>query len=489
MSDGVRTPADEQDFQIMLESLRNNDPNVTDVNVSQCWDGMVAGYGGDLGRALAENTVVSSIDLNIKNLLSASETTAESAVPLVQYLRNSQTLRKVRLKSGPNVHGIPPHQDLEDALLNALAGNAYIESLNIVTLDMRPTSRIHLLREKLGSLKELSISLRPIDINHASHRLFESANSAILPLTRLSVFGEDNEIFQLLPQLTSLRNLCRLDLNTISEEMTASTHLCALAQFLYSTTTLSHLSLNYFKFRGDDANDVMLAIAKSRIATLHLLKCEFDPMTTDAFIRLVQGSNEQSSRALSDLRVAGVKFDDHVVGQVLALCLIGSPLTKLYWMHQEGDSDQGVGAFFDSLATMPAKILLGALSLPRLRSGDADSMARFLPQSTSLRQLHMDPLCELANCAQLLSAVRQNGSLYFTPDRQLVHRNILIPEMMKIPLRDDTYTNGHAGLRLLPTMFKAAQGAPRTAPNVMLIGLMTAAGDVIGRKLGAKRRL
>jgi hypothetical protein len=58
MSKEARTPADEHDFQIMLESLRNNDPSIANVDVSQHWDGMVVGYGGALGRALAENTVV-----------------------------------------------------------------------------------------------------------------------------------------------------------------------------------------------------------------------------------------------------------------------------------------------------------------------------------------------------------------------------------------------------------------------------------------------
>jgi hypothetical protein len=427
--------------------------------------------GGDLGRALAENTAVSSITLEVSHLLAPSETGIDSAAPLVLFLRNSASLTNVTLKTSRLVRGTSPYDGLEDALLNALAASASIEAL---LLDGINLSRI----SNGGTQAGLN-------------RVFGSPCSANHMLSHLILLGEDTEFAQFLPQLSFLRNLRSLGLFVMQSKMTITARFDALAHFFSSTLTLSQLWLGGFKFRGDSAKEVLSAISQSPIATLSLIRCEFDSGTTDSFIKLVQCTGKQSprTRSICDLTLDRVTFDNRTVGQILAVCLIGLPLKELRWIHREGDSDLGIVALFDSLATTPTKISLSCLALPVLNSRDIDSMARFLPLSTSLRALYIDPLVDSVNHFQLLSAVRRNGSLYCAKvgthgldgGEFVAQRNFWIPKMMKNPLLYDTEdTESKVHLRLFPTFFKVAQGAPRTAPNSMFIGLMAAAGDVIG---------
>jgi hypothetical protein len=409
MSMHGRAPADEQDFQCLLEALRNNDPSVTKVNVTWEWSGMVVGYGGALGRSLTENTMVSSIMLEVSHLLAPSETTIDSVAPLILFLRNSTSLSTVALHTYFRVHDTSLSEGLEQAILNALTANTSLQSLFL--FPALPVSRVY---------------------------------------------------------MTTTSNL------------------------LDSTTTLKHLWLSHFKFRGDDVNDVILAISRSPVTHLNLTSCEFDAATTDSFIQLVQGTGEQSprARALCNLGVQMVAFDNRTVGQVLASCLDASPLKDLSWHHRDKDD---VGAFFDSLAAMP-KISLHTLSLTELNARDVESMARFLPLSVSLRVLRIlcHRMADAANRDQLLSAVRQNGSLLnvqgFGDDaiEPFLTRNDVFQNS---GLRDMLAANGKEVLRYFPTFFKAAQGALRTAPNVILIGLMAAAEDVIGPKFDKKGQL
>jgi hypothetical protein len=497
MSEG---PADEQDFQKLLESLRNNDPSITDIDLSKLWEGMVLGYGGTLGHALSRNTVVSSITLEVAHLLDPGETTIDSAAPLILFLRNSTSLVEARLTTSGLVRGTFPYDGLEESLLSALAANASIEALLLEGINLWRVSAVQVLQTKLHGLKKLSIDLRCRDRNQLGlHRLFDSTSNANHTLTNIILHGEGIEIAQFLPQLSFLRNLRSLELVVMQGLITTTAHYEPIAHFLRSTSTLSQLWLAGFKFRGEGANEVVLAMSKSQISSLTLFRCEFDSVTTDSFIKFVQGTCEQcpGEASIRELTVANVAFDNRTVGQVLAMCLIGSPLKELFWHHRVGDSALDVGAFFDGLAATPSKISLVKLSLPKINSRDASSMARFLPLSASLQILQICEMDDDVNLVALLNSIRQNGSLYvadagsYGPDVALVmKRNYLIPEIMKSRmLYGNEGTESKIGLRHCPTIFNAAQGAPRTAPNSMFIALMAARGDVIGPKFGAKRQL
>jgi hypothetical protein len=483
----------DQDFQSLLEALRNNDPSVTNVDFSCAWhwDGVAAGYGGALGRALAQNTVVSFIALEVSLLLAESDTTIDSAAPLILYLRNSSSLLHASLQTNMRARG--SFEALEDALLGAIAENASIEVLLLDRIDLWRNSRVQVLRSKLHSLKKLSINLTSSDNSNqvaVANRLFDSTYGANHTLTELTVFGRDTDFSSFLPHLHSVRNLRNLDLLVARAETMTTACFHILAQFLYSTRMLSHLSLTNFKLRGDDASEMLVAMSKSTVSSLLLCKCEFDTTATESFIKLVQGTGEENP--MCDLTVHKVAFDNLTLGQVLAVCLIGSPLKELFWSHREGGSDPDVGTFFDHLATMPYKISLDTLSLPRLNALDAESMARFLPMSTSLRILKINAFVDPASHVQLLSAVRQNGSLLNVSGRDddaiipFLTRNVFF---RRPRIRDMLAENGEEALRYFPTFFRAAQGALRTAPNSMLIGLLAAAGDVIGPKFDKKGEL
>jgi hypothetical protein len=477
----------EQDFQSLLEALRNNDPSVTNVDLSRRWDGVAAGYGGALGRALAQNTVVSFIALEVSLLLAESDTTIDSAAPLILYLRNSSSLLHASLQTNMRARG--SFEALEDALLGAIAENASIEVLLLDRIDLWRNSRVQVLRSKLHSLKKLSINLSSSDDSNqvGVNRLFDSTCGANHTLTELTVIGRDTDFSSFLPHLHSVRNLRRLLLSRVETTTTTCFHI--LAQFLYATRMLSHLSLINFKLRGDDASEMLVAMSKSTVSSLLLCKCEFDTTATESFIKLVQGTGEENP--LCDLTVDKVAFGNLTPGQVLAVCLIGSPLKELFWSHREGGSDPDVGTFFDHLATMPSKISLDTLSLPRLNALNAESMARFLPMSASLRILRISVFVDPASHVQLLSAVHQNGSLLNVSGLDdvaiipFLTRNIFF---QKPRIRDTLAENGEEALRYFPTFFKAAQGALRTAPNSMLIGLLAAARDVIGPKFDKKRQ-
>jgi hypothetical protein len=120
-----------------------------------------------------------------------------------------------------------------------------------------------------------------------------------------------------------------------------------------------------------------------------------------------------------------------------------------------------------------------------------------------LKQLSIEWPVDGVSSDILLRTLRQNGSLqdvafgrvfrsyqHVFNQRQsrlaqsYCERNELIPTLVAKPRLDDD-DRDKTDLCLFPNLFTAAKQAPRTAPNLMLIGLL-AALDSIGPKSGGK---
>jgi hypothetical protein len=80
-------------FRNLCESLEQDDPTCTDARIRD-----PLGYGRRLGEALSNNnTNVSNLSLHLSSFIARGETSMESAAPLILFIRNSASLRHVRL--------------------------------------------------------------------------------------------------------------------------------------------------------------------------------------------------------------------------------------------------------------------------------------------------------------------------------------------------------------------------------------------------------
>jgi hypothetical protein len=107
------------EFQELCEALKRNDSSVTRVHCTATSQELPAGYGYRLSAALAGNTIVTEIDLNLVHFLSPAEykaQTAKAATPLLQWIEQSASLTTVKLscerRRRSRIGGIQPSEVL-----------------------------------------------------------------------------------------------------------------------------------------------------------------------------------------------------------------------------------------------------------------------------------------------------------------------------------------------------------------------------------------
>ena len=181
-------------------------------------------------------------------------------------------------------------------------------------------------------------------------------------------------------------------------------------------------------------------------------------------------------------------------------------ITSLDLLDMSGSDNADLASVIDAVGANPTGIQLQGLHFFDLSDTGWDSLIRCLPKLLYLKQLSINFVADRVSPENLLRALRQNGSLQdvdigridaFTGDHlfnqrqsRLVQsyckRNQAIPTMVGKPRLKEDDTSA-TDLCLFPTLFAAAKQARRTAPNVMLSGLLNA-GDSIGAKSGIKRK-
>ena len=181
-------------------------------------------------------------------------------------------------------------------------------------------------------------------------------------------------------------------------------------------------------------------------------------------------------------------------------------ITSYDLLDMSGSSNSDFAVVCDALGANPTAIQLQRLRFGRIDDIGCDALIRSLPKLLCLKQLVIDSVAQGGSSKNLLCALRRNGSLedvvigsvdrteqpFFNEhESRLVQsycrRNGTIPALAAKPRLhyDSDEIIATTDLYLFPTLFAGAKQATRTAPNVMLIGLL-AARDSIGANSDGK---
>ena len=507
----------------LCAALRRNDPDTTEIPNFYLSDPT----GRRLGEALQGNHYVSFMDLIMSDWLDVNEDgTADSIVLLLRYIRESEAMRKVVLREfrGAHLELIAP---LVPLFLLAIAENPCIIELNLDWIQMEEFPEcLSLFLRRTRSLKTLRIKLGLFD-EPASCELVAEAFGVNRTLETLT-FQENSDtgtMESILLRMGSHHPLRELALYCGRAASVAEIH--ALASFLRSTTSLEHLNLHAYVFDKERMEHLVEGLHSNQSLTkLALQHCRSNLEATKVFRTFMQSCEKRSSirelcfghpnDALFGFRghpddMFKVFPDGAMLASILTLpdenpgtgSSIGSSLQVLY-LHND------FAGFCDTLAANASRI-----RLPCLRISDVMGYAhwgvliRCLPKLVHLKELEArtdygpdygpDFLDYISH--YFIPALRANGSLQrviFTPAdsldeaescliQSICKRNEVIPIFVaKVRLDNGDDDDDKTNLSLLPTIFKSAKQALRTAPNSMLIALLDA-GDSIGPRGGIKR--
>ena len=177
-------------------------------------------------------------------------------------------------------------------------------------------------------------------------------------------------------------------------------------------------------------------------------------------------------------------------------------ITLLDLLDLSGSDNADFALVCDALGANPTGIQLKQLCFGCMDRTGCDALIRCLPKLLSLKQLFIQSVVYGVRSEHLLCALRQNGSLqdvtvgpvdrtgeplFDDRESRLVQsyckRNEAIPTLVSKVYNEENDRD----LCLLPTLFRAAKQVPRTAPNSMLIALLTTACDSLESKSGGKR--
>jgi hypothetical protein len=218
-------------FENLCLALRRNDAAVTKVDFYTI--DRIKSYGPSLGDALQGNTHVSSLDLYATNGHIVTEELDVSPVhvmPLLNFVRQSQSLRKMRFRVGHRPDYLP-------YFLEAVLENPLITDLILRTSDEYevPLGIGPLIQSKLN-LKVLHVPVVPGDLFHDALK----TNLFIETLSLNFCRGSSHESDPILRSIGSHPRITRLALLSEEEVLIDGDALCNL---LASTTVLECLEM------------------------------------------------------------------------------------------------------------------------------------------------------------------------------------------------------------------------------------------------------
>jgi hypothetical protein len=512
---------DLEDLREYCDSLVASTCSTTDIFVCN-WDFERMdgeGYGPSLGRALARNTSVTSLNMEMRGLLGPhQDDNSNDLEPLLQYMATSESLSVVSLLGGADQREV-----LTDRVLNAVAQNPNITDLRLwENLYLDPES---FLRFLMAARFIPKMELHVVAFCRHSTRELEAMvtavaqNQTLQELRLVSIDGFDNGIGELiLSQLGSVENhLSLLQVNLGSSA--PITQFQALARVLVSSRTLTHLMLTGYSFNSDSMEVFLGALRTNQTVTcltlegIEMVKAPFDLWTqflqsSDSLIhevRLKPAATEGNWRESGAQQPIENMLDTSLAGEGLLSMLTRSSVHVLNLLHDVHGWVPGYDSLFDGMASQESDVRLSKLSITALEATNMAALIGFLTQATLLQDLTVVSSDTPEYSQLLLSASRRNGSLCHltwkpmkkvgrtvavtVPDAQWLklteaysRRNEQTPKLLATLPHDasaeladgEEMSEIHPGL--VPTLFAVGKHTPRTASNVILIGLLGVLG-------------
>jgi hypothetical protein len=509
-ADGSRYASYRGPHEDIYDALRSNDPKMTQVDV----DWLSQGCGRALGLALTNNTHVSSIAIEIQYLVSSDDTNTDDLAPLLEFLRTSNSLREISfVKNGLQWLRNPLIYTLTDLIFRMIAQNPNILRLHVPNLNAPLNGIAHVLRvtTSLDTLRmEQKSSLSDVEM-----QLFSDAFRANKTLEALELALHQQTANLMLPYVGSHTRLRTLTLKIAQPQAPSAHHFQVLAEFLRNATVLQVLVLKDYAFC--DGNMMLLLgglSANQSITTLYLRRFHLNDAAASLLTSFVRHTCNKGSSQIREI---------HFEPKVGCLAQIdlgpvahsGLDVLSLREPHFDERSPLMLGSFFEAMAKSPSIGNVSCLRVSFSRLAGIDVMTTYLPSISTLRSLVIvdNITIEYVQTKEFREAIFRNGSLisvsaepsagpcsnygdernraFFDSLQGFCLRNQMIPALLMQPM-DAVEDPAASHLPLLPSLFRVAQQAPRTAPNALLMGLLNAEGDIIGpsarRKLGEKRQ-
>jgi hypothetical protein len=460
--------------------LRSNDPETSSIDVAE----LGPGCGPALGQALTSNTHVLSIDIHVGRLATPHifDPTYARIAPFLECLRNSPSLRHVTLRaSGARA----PFMNL---VFGALAQNRRLLSLQMDHLHTTPGDFSPFL-QTTTSLKTLRMGWLSIPLHQA--QLFIDAFNANQSLEELELAEDGQSVDWILYQIGSHPRLRSLVLRAAHRQESP----CArLPDFLCRTTVLQDLSLDGYQYNEGEMTHLLAALLSNRsITRLRLGRYWLTGTASSLFSRFVRHKCNQGSNKIREVHLEPHDYDRRQMNPAMLLPSSVDVLTIQESHHYRFSVTE---SFFNELTTHSTRYSnIPCLRISFNRPIGIDAMIRFLPTTTSLRELVIfGDGQNFLRTAVFRKALQKNGSIIsFTVEpskgtlvddtvllnlRAFGDRNRMVPELLK-PVDSQSLTSMSC-LTLFPSLFSVAQQAPRTAPNAILMGLLAAECDSVG---------
>ena len=491
MTEGARSAR----FEALCAALRRNDPDITEIPFVDLDDH--AGHSRSLWEALQGNHYVSSMELFLSNWLYASEEDTGSIALLLRYIRESKAMRKIKLwgEEGPTAESTA---ESFRAILLAISENPCIEKLDVLFGIDPVADSFALFLRTTKSLKTLVMMYHDFDGAALPELVAEAigANQSLESL-KFESYSDSEFVESVLVRLGLHPRLRELKLECGDNASITQIH--ALAKFLGSTTMIEHLELNHYVFDEESMEHLVDGLHSNQSLTkLALIRCKLNLLATNMFRTFMQSCETRSS--IRELRIGDSRnetFQDSCTGPVLVSMLttpdenqgmVGSSIgSSLQFLELEINSTGFCDAFADAASR---------IRLPCLRIHNSfpvaywDRLIRCLPRLVYLNTLKISNMNEDVVRHSFVGALRNNGSLQHVAIHSMettrvehiydeavlcliqtiCKRNEMIPKLVAEAMTSQF---------LLPMLFQSAKQALRTAPNAMLVGLLTA-GNTIG---------
>jgi hypothetical protein len=424
----------------------------------------------------------------------------DSIALLLKYMRESRALRKVTLFGRKHDTGTSLPIAILHRFFLAIAASHTIEDLFLDGLELHPEG-FGVLIKTTQSLKSLRVQQTCGFASVAARDNFAQAVSENQTLEHLHL--DQTFVEPVLLCLGSHPRLRELLLNF--DDVMHPSQMEALAGFLRACKTLTLLDLCGYQFDKDLFETFKNGIRSSTSLTkLAFRLCEFDEESTLLFQHILEPKKDSTT-------IRELKFGPDNTFHKLST---GSVVVNILTPNQVGDDATDTGKITsldlldmtesdttdlvlvcDALCANATGIRLQRFHVGSIDDTGCDALTRCLPQLLYLKQLSIESVASVVHGvnSRLLRALHQNGSLHDIHTGETVlqcscMRNETIPILVAKPrLNDDENEDSdETDLCLVPTLFGAAKQAPRTAPTVMLIGLL-ATRDAVGPKSGGKR--
>jgi hypothetical protein len=381
---------DLEELREFCDSLVASTCSITEILVCySCFDMPDGeGYGLSLGRALAHNTSVTSLNIAMQGLLKRrQEDSSNDMVPILQYLATSASLCVVSLSGGDG------REVLTDRVLNAVDQNSNITHLRVwEDLYPGPESFLQFLTTARFICKmELNVIAFS---NHSLHEVGMLATAVaekqtLRELRLTSVESSDNGIGELiLWQLGSVQNQLTL-LQVAIGNGAPITQLQALASVLVSSQTLSHLMLKEYSFNSDSI-EVFLG-AFLTMEDVEMTKAPFELWTqflqsSDSLIHEIHlrpAAAEENWREAPEQEIRDL-LDTSVAGTGLLSMLTRSSVHVLSLQDDVHGWVPGYDSLFDGLARKESEMQLLKLTITTMDATTMAALIEFLSQATLL---------------------------------------------------------------------------------------------------------